>query len=135
VSDLHAGLYTILTTDETVAALVALRVYPGFAPADATVPYLVVKEITTQGHYHSTGIADIEDPMYQVECWAATSPDRATLKAAVRGALERRAGSIGSSYIRSLTLESSIDVIERREGGDEEADFGAIQTWSCWVKP
>lgn len=61
------------------------------------VPYVVLLGLGAPGHYHLGGVANVENPMVQVECWAATSVASSALADAVESRLRAYRGDLDSS--------------------------------------
>src|SRR3972149_5680654 len=74
-------IYTLLTNDSPVAAIVSTRIYPLIAPQDAAVPFIVYQRISGNPVNEMAGYASLENPRYQVDAYAdsyAAARDLAT---------------------------------------------------------
>jgi len=113
VADIEEAVRDRLAADATVAALVSTRIYGQKLPPGTTLPALTFfrvgpsRRVSAMGG--DTGLAVAR---FQVSSWAETYDALVTLAAAVRGALKRMAGSIGTPAVTvdACFLENEIDL-------------------------
>lgn len=92
MSDLGQLIYTRLTGDAAVAAIVGARVYPVFVPSNATLPCCTYERISAQFSYPiGTNPPSGVTARYQVNCYADGRVSDAYSKAASLGAAVKRA--------------------------------------------
>jgi hypothetical protein len=84
---LEDKLYTLLSGDAAVAAIVSSRIYPDEAPQGIADPYLTYQRIASGRDYTLGGYSNLENPIIQVDCWAADNETRNTLRDAVIAAM------------------------------------------------
>jgi hypothetical protein len=68
----QADMFAAITGDNAITAIVGLGVFPDVADASASVPYIVYQDIYTGGETTHDGKRNLEFPMVQLACWAAT---------------------------------------------------------------
>ena len=112
---LESKLYTLLSADAGVTALVALRTYPLVAPQGAEMPFIVYNRISSGRQYSLTGYSNLENPRMQVDCYGTTYSEAKALSEAVITAL-RGATTFGTeqddpreSFEEDETFRISID--------------------------
>lgn len=93
---LSTEIFTILTNDPNVGALIGVRCYPDQIPQNAAYPNVVYRIISDVSQYVHEGAAGLADARVQFDCWGAASDlDSETLARLVRLALVgKRVGSI-----------------------------------------
>jgi hypothetical protein len=105
--------------------LVGNRVYPLRMPQNAQMPAIVYQRISTVPRHRQGGPASLARHRFQIDCWARTYGEAATVAYRVQWALEGRRGRIGASlmdnasddYDEKATLyRRSLDVIMWEEG-------------------
>lgn len=82
-------IYTILSGNSAVAAIVATRIFPhGEAPQDVGKPYITWFMVTGVPENSLNCVPDIDRCTIQIDCWHQTSAGIVSLTAAARTALE-----------------------------------------------
>lgn len=82
-------IYTLLSGNSAVAALVSTRIYPhGEAPQEVAIPYVTWFLVAGMPENRLDSLPDIDRCTVQVDCWHPTSAGVVTLATAVRNALE-----------------------------------------------
>lgn len=97
---IESALFTALTGNAGLSALISTRIYPDAMPQGATLPCIVYQRISTprtQG-FGSTQAVIASRPRFQFSCWATTQASALAVCAALRTAL------LATSY--PVTLES-----------------------------
>lgn len=102
--NLPAGLFSLLTADSGIAALIGTRVYPVMLPEDPTLPALLYKfvggasspTLTTSGMQRSR---------LEIDCYGATYDDASALRSAVIAALNGFQDELGDgTYLQNAEL-------------------------------
>ena len=106
MADVEDSLWTQLTDDSAVTAIIVKRLYDGTAPAKVKVPYGVHRRISTvrpQAFGSSPGNVHA-----RIEyTWIETTPKKArTLAAAARGAIHRFSAPSGTPVIEDVFLDN-----------------------------
>jgi hypothetical protein len=118
------ALYTILTGNVALAALVSARVYPGVIPQNIALPALAYQVIATERDYHHGGQQNTAGPLVQITVEAASYSSAKSVAAAVRVALSGYRGTVGttnSTEIRGVFLENEYD------GYNLETDISTVR--------
>jgi hypothetical protein len=117
------ALYSLLTADSDVSALVGLRVSrePVTNPALAILPFITHERISTPSTPAArTGVVGYRHSVHEINCWAANPVAAKTLADHVRDALNQK-GQItaGSTWIHHISVEDESAAYEERTGGRE----------------
>ncbi len=116
---------TLLTGNVTVAGLVAGRIYPNEAPADADRP-LIVYAVRLQEAVD--GSAPISQASANVHCYAATDDAAQSLAVAADGAMNGKGGISSGTRVNSLVLDDWEDVSD-----SDMAIYGRLLRYSAIV--
>ena len=84
----QSDIYSALTNNGDVFALVDSRIYADVADGTAVPPYIVYQVISTRGTTTHDGDRNLEFPLYQFSCWAAGKAGAIALASAVNTALD-----------------------------------------------
>lgn len=106
----------------TITTLVGTRVYADVAPGEAAAPFIVYQTIATSGTTTHDGERNLDFPLIQFSCWAATKAAAIAIASAVNTLLDGNtiAGSSGITF-RFSGQNSSYDPESRLFG--EMIDF------------
>ena len=102
---LESKLYTLLSGDASVSALVVARIYPVVLPQSVTLPAITYSRISGGQVNSLSGYSGLEQPRIQVDAWATTHVVVKELRDAVHAAMN------GATTFRAL-LESDMDLYE-----------------------
>lgn len=96
----QANIYTALSGNSTLAALVSTRIFPDVADGTATAPYVVYQVISTSGETTHDGEREIEFPLVQFTAWAATKASAIQIASIINGIFDGNtiAGSSNASF-------------------------------------
>ena len=86
-------IYSVLTSDADVAALVGDRVYPVVRPGDTAVPAIAYQLIDNVRHHGCGGASGWAESRWQLNCWAATFDGAIALAEAAIKALDGWSGA------------------------------------------
>jgi hypothetical protein len=103
--DPGAALFSIITGDATVAALIVARFYPITAPQNVTKPYATYQRIGGVRHRSVDGPAGLASPRYQVDAWATDIDEARSLSAAIRRAIDGFKGDAGGLTIHEIVMD------------------------------
>lgn len=81
-------LYSALSGDATLAAIVSSRIYPDVADSSASVPYVVYQNISTTGETTHDGIRTLEFPSVQLTAWAKTKAETLSIVSRINALLD-----------------------------------------------
>jgi Protein of unknown function (DUF3168) len=114
----EAALFSILTTDSAVAAIVGTRVYPDLLPQGVTYPAIRTQRISTpRSPYRALdGVAGYASPRMQIDCCALSRSSAITLAQAVYAAVEGYHDTVNGLRVDAISTED--------EGASVETDIG-----------
>lgn len=82
----HTELFTHLTTDAGLSAIIGTRLYPGYAPPDPVLPFCVYYEFATPREHTFNGVA-VHKPRIQYSIYGEHYDDCLGVADALRTAL------------------------------------------------
>ena len=127
MAELEEAVYSRLTGNAGVSALVSTRVYPNKIPQEAALPALAYQRISARrvkAHAAPTGLARVR---VQVTCVSRSYSEVKALAAAVRTAMQGVMGSVGGVTLQGSWLETDAD-----EYGDAETLHSVRQDYMIW---
>jgi len=132
VASVRSGLYSRLAGTTAVTTLVGTRIFPNFAPPDATLPYIVYS-VVSQGHDHYIGAAaGRATPRVQLDVYDATLLSCETIANVLRTNLDGFSGTLGSSDTVECTLcmlDNEIDLYEPPAAGENVGTYHIAQDY------
>ena len=127
MAELEEAVYSRLSGNVAVAAIVSTRIYPQKIPQEATLPAIAYARVSARrvkAHAAPTGLARAR---MQVTCVATSYSAVKALAAAVRKALEGVMGTVGGLALQGSWLETDAD-----EYGDAEGLHSVRQDFMVW---
>ena len=127
MAELEEAVYSRLSGNASVAAIVSTRIYPQKIPQEAALPAVAYSRISAtrvKAHAAPTGLARAR---VQVTCVAASYSVVKGLATAVRKALEGVMGTVGGVTVQGSWLETDAD-----EYGDAEGLYSVRQDFMVW---
>jgi hypothetical protein len=116
---MEAGLVAILTGEATVSALVSSRVYVNKAPQTATLPYIVITQMSSDEMGAMDGTTGLRAVTFDIDCKADRSVEATSLSDAVRAFVRDYTGAAGSETIQAVLLESEAADFEPPTDGSD----------------
>jgi hypothetical protein len=106
------AIYSILTTDSAVSAIVSSRVYPQIAAQGAAFPFVVyvINDITPSDT--KSGVSTLDEVRYEILAISENYAEAADLNEKIRTALDRYTGTVAAVVIDSIQfteLETDYD--------------------------
>jgi|TARA_R110001632_G_scaffold204899_1_gene328456 hypothetical protein len=106
------AIYSILTTDSAVSAIVSSRVYPQIAAQGAAFPFVVyvINDITPSDT--KSGVSTLDEVRYEILAISENYAEAADLNEKIRTALDRYTGTVAEVVIDSIQfteLETDYD--------------------------
>tara|TARA_R110000803_G_C11930637_1_gene315403 strand:+ start:743 stop:1132 length:390 start_codon:yes stop_codon:yes gene_type:complete len=106
------AIYSILTTDSAVSAIVSSRVYPQIAAQGAAFPFVVyvINDITPSDT--KSGVSTLDEVRYEILAISENYAEAADLNEKIRTALDRYTGTVAGVVINSIQfteLETDYD--------------------------
>lgn len=128
---IEPALYSLVTGDAGVSALIATRMYPALMPQNVTLPAVSYSVVVAPGDHHGTAASGYVSAIYRIDCWATTFAAARELAQAVREAIDGYRGTVtpaGSPLVEvtigAILLESERDLYE-----DESRVYRRSQTY------
>lgn len=107
---LETSIYSVLTGESSISALVSTRVYPVTAPDGADFPLIIYqKQSHDLGYSHSSGDDGIYTANYVFYFLGATYAAASALRDAVRTFLSGYEGTFGGNSVSLIRLETEDD--------------------------
>lgn len=131
---LMTDLYTYLSTDAGLSALISTRLYPDEAPESASLPYVVYSQLAQAESYHLGGNAGLPRVTLTYDIYAATAVSRDAVCSALFDAVDAYQGLIGSTDVRQIQLENRIDTELPPVEGAAFGDFRSSFTIDLWYR-
>jgi hypothetical protein len=116
LANFEESLFSALTNDAGVSALVSARVYPMSLPQKPTYPAISYQVIADEEHPAMSVNVDTRTVRVQVSCWATSYSGVKSLANAVKSALDRRTGTTASVLWKCSFKESEVDIFEPEVG-------------------
>lgn len=100
----ESTLYTALSTNAALAALVGTRIKPDVLPQGTTIPAIAYQRISTPRSqvFGSTQAVAVSKPRIQFSCWGNTADEALAVCAALRTAL------LASSFVVTIENEYTL---------------------------
>jgi hypothetical protein len=127
---LEESLYTYLSTDSGISALISTRVYPEVAPQSASAPFLVYQRITTQRIHTMSADQGFVMATMQFTVWDNTITSARSVSEAVRAALQNHSGltgGVGGVTINATLMENEINLYD-----EKTKSFGVAQEYNIF---
>lgn len=127
MAEIEEAVYSRLSGNAGVSALVSTRIYPNKIPQEATLPAIAYQRISARrvkAHAAPTGLARVR---VQVTCVARSYSEVKGLAAAVRTAMQGVMGTVGGVWVQGSWLETDAD-----EYGDAETLHSVRQDFMIW---
>lgn len=132
MTTLKEELYTRLTIDAGVSAIVGARVYSNAAPESATFP-LIVFEVDSAAHeHHAGGAAGLVSASVDIECYEEGATLVSTLADAVRNSLQGFNGDLGALRVTGVFLDNEFDEVIQRPTGHPTTIYRTTLEFTMW---
>lgn len=110
------AIYSILTTDSAVNAIVSSRVYPQIAAQGAVFPFVVYVMQSTDPSDTKSGVSTLDEVRYDIVVASETYAEASDLTNKIRTALDRYTGTVAGVVIDSIQF---IDLDADNDPGTE----------------
>lgn len=126
--DIGGTIRTKTLATSSVSDLVSTRMYSDVLPQSVTMPAITYTVIDTTPNEHLTGIADVSRARIQIDCFATSRAGANALGDAVRLALEKYRGTVGTQFINEINLATGERYdIDRSETGSDQRRYISSQ--------
>lgn len=111
---IEQGLYSKVTGNGTVSALIGTRFYPVVVPQNAVYPCASYQTISGVPTYTiGTQQAQIRQPRIQINAWAQTFDQARALGRAIRAAIDHQTGNWSGTQVLGVIFEvEEIDIYD-----------------------
>ena len=109
---LEAAIYSILSADLGLKALVSTRIYPLLLPQNATLPALTYARVSTERESAFVSDPGLSTARIQVDVWGDTVSSVQNVAEEVRGALHRYKGTIAAVVVEESHIENEVMMYE-----------------------
>jgi len=110
------AIYSILTSDNDVSAIVGTRVYPQIAAQGAAFPFVVYVLQDTSPSDTKSGVSTLDEVRYDIVVASETYAEVSDLTNKIRTALDRYTGTVAGVVIDSIQF---IDLDADNDPGTE----------------
>ena len=110
------AIYSILTSDSDVSAIVGTRVYPQIAAQGAAFPFVVYVLQDTSPSATKSGVSTLDEVRYDIVVASETYAEASDLTNKIRTALDRYTGTVAGVVIDSIQF---IDLDADNDPGTE----------------
>lgn len=118
------AIYTQITSDVAVAAVLSTRLYPVIAPDGASLPYATYQVISDLLPYGVSGSVNLRDCRVQVSVWATTYDAARSLAKLIETAVDGAAGTIASMDVDHMETISMNDLAYVAGDNEQQDRFG-----------
>lgn len=128
------AIFSILSNDTDVAALVVARIYPHHRPQKVSgteLPALTMERIGTDRPRAGNGLVQAQ---VAVNSWDDSYADVKTLADKVRLALELYRGTAEGIVVQVILIDSEDEEAMQQTGGSENWLYGITQEFQVWYK-
>jgi len=125
ITSAGTGTHTLGTA---VTDLVAARIYPGQAPQDAALPYIVFNRISSERFPHMTSPSGLARARVQFDVYASSQLEAEDVRNALRLWLDGYDKAMGSANldVRLVTLENEADDLLPPQDASDTGNFNII---------
>lgn len=138
IADIRLALRALLLADSDVSAAVGgNRIYPAILPQGIVDPSIVYNRISGLGDQHSEGPSGLSRPRMQIDCWARTAADAASLANLVKDALDGYRGPVqwdDDSPGNTITIQGVFYDSERDIYDADAKLFGVSRDYFIWYE-
>jgi hypothetical protein len=123
----EASLFSYLSTNAGITALVVKRVYPGIIPQSGVQPCIVYNKQGRDRQQLFCGVDGLLMTRVEIDSYATTYLQSVTLANAVTAALENFEGDMSGTEVPKVFLENEIDLSDIEPGLYRQS-----QSWAFW---
>lgn len=128
------AIYSILSTDAAVIALVATRIHPGQLCQADTMPAIAYTQTAGPRDQVMDGPTGLVDSTFEIDCFAATYSDSRDLADAVRVALDGYADTAAGTEIQASMMINELDQPAIKAGTDVLTRYVKKLIFNIWFK-
>ncbi|MBL4702090.1 MAG: DUF3168 domain-containing protein [Phycisphaeraceae bacterium] len=125
---LEEGIFSHLSGNAAVSALVASRIHPVTLPQSVTFPALSYRRISGQRVNHLAGSSGLQHPRIQMSAWSKTYSQAKNITENVRLSLEGFRGTMGTIQVDGVVFLGDHDLYE-----DETELYHIASDFEIWA--
>ncbi len=131
--ELKEGIFTVVTADAGLTALIVDRIYPDIADQKKQMPYITYQMESQEGVPHMTGVSGLARTEIQFTIWAATAESRSAVVKALRLLFDGKVRqTLGTVFVQISRNTGNIDTKENPDDGSQNVVFGTFSDYSFW---
>jgi hypothetical protein len=136
MAQIKEAIFTHLSTDAGVSALVGTKIYPSFSPTNAVQPYIVFERTSLDSTENLVDTSDIENEDFSFFIFGQTVLEVENIIKALTPAMELLKNGLTVSGIKfSRCFKSSTsDSFTPKGLGDEVPNYSSIVSYTCWFR-
>lgn len=109
MSSVGKAIYTMLSSDATLAGIFSNRIYPATVPARTAMPYLVYTKISATPTNDKDGPSAIDEEYFQIDIYTPSYEQNHTAAERVRAVLDRVRNTVSGVAIDHVVFEGEND--------------------------
>lgn len=125
---IEEGLFSMLTSDTAVGAIIENRMFGSVAPAGAKLPRLVYTKLGDSNDSTLCATDSTQRVTIQVDCYAKDYKSSKVLAKTVRQSLVDYRGFMGDTYVKTVILSTELDLTDPDPGLNRVS-----QTYFIWI--
>lgn len=124
---MEASLFSYLSTNAGITAIIGTRVYPGIIPQSGVQPCIVYNKQSRTRQQLFCGTDGLLSTRLEIDCYADSYIKSVALANAVTAALQDFSGNMAGTEVPRIFLENEIDLSDIEPGLYRQS-----QTWAMW---
>lgn len=109
---MKSGLVSLLANEASINALVGSRIYVDNAPQTATLPHIVITQMSANENKTLDGSGETRQVTFDIDCKADRSLEAYNLGTAVRTFIDDYTGTAGTQTIDAVLMNNESDSVE-----------------------
>jgi hypothetical protein len=115
--EIGKAIYSILSNDSDVLALVETRIFPNVAPQKTEFPFIIYDVTGVQPNDTKDGPSTLDTNDVMISCYSETYSEASDLAQKIRVAMDRiNEGTYGGEQIQSSQFQSYNDIFDDTSG-------------------
>jgi len=105
-------IYTLLSTNSPVTAVVSTRIFPDRASQGAPNPCIIYQDISNAPTDTKDGVSTLDVRRFQIDVYSETRAEAETVNGLIRTALDRQSGTIAGINVDKVIYDSESDFFD-----------------------
>jgi len=123
---LNTGLVSLLTGESTISAIVGSRVYISKAPQNASLPYIVITQMSSNENQTIDGTTGLRFVDFDIDCKAERSVTSETLGKTVRTFIDDYTGAAGADTVNAVLINDESTQFEPPTDGSDKGIYTTV---------